>query len=208
MGPKHAIINLVLLQSSIYSLEENLKESKMLSGVLVTLLTLTLLNNGLNAAHATKNNLLSERALTTTLTPTGVFLVSRPSNDVILEKYANSTSLSDSDLVELLKAVGFKGKRLKTAWAVAKAESNGRPLAFNGNVNTGDSSYGVYQINMLQGLGPDRREKFNLDHNVDLLNPVINAKVAFHMTKGGTNWSAWSSYNKGAHYKWLNKFPE
>jgi hypothetical protein len=197
----------VLLQSSIYSLEENLKESKMLSGVLITLLTLTLLNNGLNAAHGTKNNLLSEQSLTTTLTPPGVFLVSKPSNDVILEKYANSTSLSDSELVELLKAVGFKGERLKTAWAVAKAESNGRPLAFNGNVSTGDSSYGVYQINMLQGLGPDRRDKFNLDHNVDLLNPVINAQVAFHMTKGGINWSAWSSYKKGAHYKWLKKFP-
>jgi len=184
-----------------------LKESKMLSGVLVTLLTLTLLNNGLNVAHGTKNNLLSEQALTTTLTPTGVFLVSKPSNDVILEKYANSTSLTDSQLVELLKAVGFKGERLKTAWAIAKAESNGRPLAFNGNVNTGDSSYGVYQINMLQDLGPDRRDKFNLDHNVDLLNPVINAQVAFHMTKGGKDWSAWSSYKKGAHFKWLKRFP-
>lgn len=185
-----------------------MKESKMLSGVLITLLTLTLLNNGLNAAHGTKNNLLSEQSLTSTLTPTGVFLVSRPSNDVILEKYANSTSLTDSELIELLKAVGFKGERLKTAWAVAKAESNGRPLAFNGNVNTGDSSYGVYQINMLQGLGPDRRKKFNLDHNADLFNPVVNAEIAFHMTKGGINWSSWSSYNKGAHHKWLNKFPE
>ncbi len=27
-----------------------------------------------------------------------------------------------------------------------------------------------------------------------------------HMTKGGINWSSWSSYNKGAHYKWLNRF--
>jgi hypothetical protein len=188
-------------------LEENLKESKMLSGVLITLLTLTLLNNGLNAAHGTKNNLLSERSLTTTLTPPGVFLVSKPSNDVILEKYANSTSLTDSELLELLKAVGFKGEGLKTAWAVAKAESNGRPLAFNGNVNTGDSSYGVYQINMIQDLGPDRREKFNLAHNADLFNPVVNAQIAFHMTKRGVNWSAWSSHKKGAHYKWLRKFP-
>jgi len=184
-----------------------LRDNKILSGVLVTLLTLTLLNNGLNAAHGTKNNLLSEQSLTSTLTPPGVFLVSRPSNDVILEKYANSTSLTDSELLELLKAVGFKGEGLKTAWAVAKAESNGRPLAFNGNVNTGDSSYGVYQINMLQGLGPDRREKFNLDHNADLFNPVVNAEIAFHMTKGGKDWSSWSSYKKGAHYKWLKKFP-
>jgi hypothetical protein len=27
------------------------------------------------------------------------------------------------------------------------------------------------------------------------------------MTKGGTDWSSWSSYKKGATYKWLKKFP-
>ena len=179
----------------------------MLSGVLITLLTLTLLNNGLNTAHATKNNLLSERSLTTTLTPPGVFLVSKPSNEVILEKYADSTSLTDIELVELLKAVGFEGKALKTAWAVAKAESNGRPFAFNGNAKTGDSSYGIFQINMIGNLGPDRKDKFNLDLNAELFSPVKNAQIVLHMTKGGINWSAWSSYKKGAHYKWLKKFP-
>jgi hypothetical protein len=110
-------------------------------------------------------------------------------------------------LVELLKAVGFKGVGLKTAWAVAKAESNGRPFAFNGNAETGDSSYGIFQINMIGNLGPDRKDKFNLDLNAELFSPVKNAQIVFHMTKGGKDWSSWSSMKNGATNKWLKKFP-
>jgi hypothetical protein len=60
---------------------------------------------------------------------------------------------------------------------------------------------------MIGNLGPDRKDKFNLDLNAELFSPVKNAQVVLHMTKGGTNWSAWSSYKKGAHSKWLKKFP-
>ena len=184
-----------------------MRDNKILSGVLVTLLALTLLNNGLNASHATKNNLLSIKPVIAPAADKAAFLLSKPTTDVVLEKYADSTSLTDLELVELLKAVGFKGQGLKTAWAVAKAESNGRPFAFNGNVKTGDSSYGIFQINMIGNLGPDRKKKFNLDLNTELFSPVKNAQIVLHMTKGGINWSAWSSYKKGAHYKWLKKFP-
>lgn len=171
------------------------------------MLTLTLLNNGFSAAHATKNNLLSTNAEIAFTADKAVFLLSKPSTDVVLAKYADATSLTDSQLVELLKAVGFEGHGLKTAWAVAKAESNGRPFAFNGNVKTGDSSYGIFQINMIGDLGPDRKDKFNLDLNAELFSPVKNAEIVFHMTKGGKDWSSWSSYKKGATKRWLKKFP-
>ena len=157
-------------------------------------------------SHAAENNLSKQEEIVIA-TPEVAFLLSEDKNEKILTKYRNATSLTDSQLVELLRAVGFKGKALKTAWAVAKAESNGRPFAFNGNIKTGDSSFGVFQINMLNMLGEDRRERFELAHNADLFNPVINAEIAYHMTKGGIDWRAWSSYNKGAHYKWLDKFP-
>jgi len=111
-----------------------------------------------------------------------------------LEKYKGAKELSDTDLVDLLSAVGFEGKALKVAYAVAKKESNGRPLAHNGNVNTGDNSYGMFQINMLGSLGDDRREKFELKTNKDLLDPVTNAKIAYHMSNGGKDWSAWKVY--------------
>jgi len=122
-----------------------------------------------------------------------------------LEKYSTtvykpSETLTDGELKELLSAVGFEGKALKQAWAIAKSESNSRPMAYNGNRKTGDSSYGIFQINMLGELGIDRKEKFDLKSNILLFDPVINAEITYYMTKGGTDWSSWSSLN-GARYK-------
>ena len=127
-----------------------------------------------------------------------------------LKKYKGATELSDTDLVELLSAVGFEGKALKVAYAVAKKESNGRPLAHNGNQHTGDNSYGIFQINMIADLGDDRRDKFNLKSNTQLFDPVINAKIAFFMTRGGEDWSSWKivpGQNNGERYQqYLKEF--
>ena len=134
-----------------------------------------------------------------------------------LSYFENKTSLTDIELVWLLEAVGFEGQDLKEAWAIAKKESNGRPLAFNGNTLTGDNSYGIFQINMINTLGDDRREKFDLAHNADLFNPVVNAQIAFHMSNGGEVWKSWHigkdayTSTSGSHYakfkEWLGKFP-
>ncbi len=134
-----------------------------------------------------------------------------------LSYFENKTSLTDKELVELLQVVGFEGQDLKEAWAIAKKESNGRPLAFNGNTLTGDNSYGIFQINMINSLGEDRREKFELNHNADLFNPVTNVEIAFHMSNGGENWSSWHigkdayTSTSGKHFakfkEWLAKFP-
>ena len=129
-----------------------------------------------------------------------------------LEKFSNtvykpSESLTDTELVKLLKAVGFEGKGLKMAWAVAKKESNGRPMAYNGNRKTGDSSYGIFQINMLGNLGVDRKEKFDLDSNYTLFDPVINAEITYYMTDGGQDWSSWKGLTP-ATKQWLVKFPQ
>jgi hypothetical protein len=134
-----------------------------------------------------------------------------------LSYFENKTNLTDIELVWLLEAVGFEGQDLKEAWAIAKKESNGRPLAFNGNSLTGDNSYGIFQINMINNLGDDRRTKFDLEHNADLFNPVKNAQIAFHMSNGGEVWRAWHigkdayTSTSGSHYakfkQWLSKFP-
>jgi len=177
-------------------------------GILSLVGLLAPVSNSANAVtKTTENNLLSNKSLTTPADPKSAFLVSKPNKQVILEKYMNATTLTDYDLIKLLKAVGFTGKGLKTAWAVAKAESNGRPFAFNGNAETGDSSYGVFQINMIGDLGPDRRDKFDLDANAELFNPVKNAEIVFHMSKGGTDWSAWKYAKTAPVQRWLKKFP-
>ena len=115
--------------------------------------------------------------------------------------------LTDVQLRQLLEAVGFKGKSLKTAWSIAKAESNGRPLAWNKNMASGDNSMGVFQINMIGDLGVDRVKKFGLDHPRELLDPVTNAAITYYMSKAGTNWSAWSTYGGKRAAEWAAVFP-
>ena len=134
-----------------------------------------------------------------------------------LKKFSQQKgSFSDEELVKMLSAVGFEGKALKVAWAVVKKESNGRPLAFNGNVKTGDNSYGIFQINMIGGLGVARRDKFDLDSNKDLFDPVVNAQIAYYMSNEGSDWSAWGvgkfpyngDTNQAMYNLWITKFPE
>jgi hypothetical protein len=179
-----------------------MREANVWLGVLSLVICGTVFSATANATN--ENNLLSKNSIEVSATPKVAFLVSKEKK---LEKYENAHNLTDGQLVDMLKTVGFKGKALRSACAIAKAESNGRPLAFNGNVKTGDSSYGVFQINMLGELGSDRREKFELDSNAELLNPVVNAEIALHMTKGGADWSSWSSLNGKRYQEWYNKYP-
>jgi len=131
------------------------------------------------------------------------------------ELAATREQLDPLELKELLSLVGFEGKALKEAWAIVMKESTGRPKSHNGNSNTGDNSYGLFQINMIGGLGEDRREKFDLKQNSDLWNPVLNAQIAYHMSNGGEDWGSWgigpNAYNggkAGSYYKWLDQYPE
>ena len=134
-----------------------------------------------------------------------------------LKKFSEQkTPFTDEELAKMLSTVGFEGRALKVAWAVVKKESNGRPLAFNGNVKTGDNSYGIFQINMIGGLGVARRDKYELNSNKDLFDPVVNAQIAYLMSNEGSNWSSWGvgkfPYNGNTEQSnfnlWITKFPE
>jgi hypothetical protein len=180
------------------------------SNIIATLSIFAMFTVWSNAATASENRLKDNRQviilLEETIEATEVAKVVSKAKEDQLEKYKNATSLSDKDLKNLLKLVGFEGQNLKEAWAIAKKESNGRPFAFNGNTNTGDSSYGIFQINMLGMLGPDRRNKYDLDHNADLFNPVVNATIAYKMSDGGENWSAWKGITPRTK-QLMEKFP-
>ena len=178
------------------------------SNIIATLSIIAMFAVWSNAATASENRLNDSITvvLEETIEATEVAKVVSKAKEDQLEKYENATSLSDKDLKNLLKLVGFEGQNLKEAWAIAKKESNGRPFAFNGNTETGDSSYGIFQINMLGMLGPDRRKKYDLDHNADLFNPVLNAQIAFHMSNGGEDWRAWKGITTRTK-DWIEKFP-
>ena len=196
----------VLLFSKEETMIKFIERNKEIISTLSIVALVTVLSNSANAISDldTKNNLSIKQAQTLETTSKEVFLVSKAKK---LESFENKVSLTDLELKELLSLVGFKGKDLVVAWAVAKKESNGRPLAFNGNHKTGDSSYGMFQINMIDTLGPDRRTKFDLNSNAELFNPVKNAEIAYYMTNGGEDWSSWKGITPKTRY-WMSKFPK
>jgi len=110
-------------------------------------------------------------------------------------------------LLGWLQAAGLSGEKLKVAWAVGMAESGGNPRAHNGNRNTGDNSYGLFQINMIDSLGPARRRQYGLRSNEDLFDPATNIRVMLQMSNNCTNWQPWSAYKNGAYRRFLSLYP-
>ncbi len=111
----------------------------------------------------------------------------------------------ESTLKYLLYEAGFRGEALEVAFAVALAESSGKATAHNDDESTGDNSYGLFQINMLGAIGPERRELYNLKANKDLFHPPTNVRVAYALSEAGKNWQPWSAYTNGAYKKYYNK---
>jgi hypothetical protein len=115
----------------------------------------------------------------------------RGSYELVKANYDRKTQLSDKELDSILRQAGFKGNGLKMAKAIAFYESTNRPMS----LNRSSECYGLFQINMSGSLGPNRREKYGLKSNEDLYNPLISAQIAYQMSNGGSNWSAWSTEN-------------
>jgi hypothetical protein len=86
-------------------------------------------------------------------------------------------------------------------------ESTGRPRSHNDNPKTGDNSHGLFQINMIGSLGPARLKQYKLDSYEDLFNPLVSAKIAFQMSDGGKNWSAWNGIGSST-TKWFKEYPD
>lgn len=111
---------------------------------------------------------------------------------------------SRKGLLAILQRAGFSGKALDTAFAVAMAESGGRmdrPGDVNIQTKKWGPSLGMFQIRSLKHWqdynSPQRDGK-------RLTNPDFNAQSAFTISKGGTNWKPWSTYNNGSFLKYID----
>ncbi|WP_020671710.1 transglycosylase SLT domain-containing protein [Amycolatopsis nigrescens] len=111
------------------------------------------------------------------------------------------SKLTAEQIAQHAYQAGFRGQGLSTAVAVALAESGGNSRAHNGTPP--DNSYGLWQINMLGGMGPERRRQFHLESNKELFSPAENAKVAYALSSHGKYWRPWSTYTNGAYRKYL-----
>ena len=89
-------------------------------------------------------------------------------------------TLSARDILTFAGNAGFSSDREEAviATAIALAESNGNPRAHNDTPATGDDSYGLWQINMIGELSPERRRQFGISENEQLFDPATNAHAA------------------------------
>jgi hypothetical protein len=113
------------------------------------------------------------------------------------------SKLSAEQIAQAAHHAGFRGHDLTTAVAVALAESAGDPRAHN--AVPPDNSYGLWQINMIGALGPDRRDEFDLDSNRELFDPQTNAQAAFAISGKGDSFQPWTTFTSGAYKSHLDE---
>ena len=111
-------------------------------------------------------------------------------------------TLTSAQLLQLAQGAGFSGNDAQTMAAIIKAESSGNPYAHNTNRATGDNSYGLSQINMIDTLGPARRKQFGLKSNEQLLDPQTNLRAA-KQVKDSSGFGAWTTFKSGAYKQFL-----
>ena len=90
---------------------------------------------------------------------------------------------NSTEIKSILAGAGFTGQALEDAAKIAQGESGYNPYAANFNKGTGDESYGLFQINMLDNLGPGRRQWFGIKKNEELYDVHKNAKAAYALFK-------------------------
>lgn len=111
--------------------------------------------------------------------------------------------LNYQQVAKLVYDAGWRGKDAQTAVAIARAESSFDTMETN--FAGRDHSYGLWQINMKDDLGPARRKQFGIASNEALFDPVQNARAAFAIYKAaGNRFTDWSTYNDRKYTLYLN----
>jgi hypothetical protein len=111
--------------------------------------------------------------------------------------------IRDSEIAAAAQSAGVRGDNIAIAVAIAIAESGGNTRAHNGTPP--DNSYGLWQINMLGPLGPQRRAMLGISSNDALYDPNVNARAMFKISNGGTNWRPWTTYTSGRYRLFLQR---
>jgi hypothetical protein len=112
----------------------------------------------------------------------------------------SSGSMSGDDIVRLMMTKGgWSGQDLVKAVGISHRESRWNPKVLNPNKGTGDTSYGLFQINMLGSLGPSRRKWFGIPNDESLYDPSVNVSAARKMfdsraKTNGNGWYDWGPY--------------
>lgn len=111
--------------------------------------------------------------------------------------------LSARDIAAYARRAGFSGSALRTAVAVAMAESGGKPAVI-GDRNLkvqGEQSVGLWQIN----YRPQRDSKNPVRDPEGNKDPATNARNAYTISGGGKDFRPWTTFNTGAYKAYLRQ---
>ena len=149
-------------------------------------------------------------------TGNGIHYSRLPVNGAIQTRSADITSKLQSTIesgqpnfitirqrAQLLLDVGFPQESIPIMIAISAGESGGDAGAHNPNASTGDNSYGLWQINMLDALGPSRRAAYGLISNRQLFDPYTNAKAALALYHSPNSYNHWTVYSNGSYQQYL-----
>ena len=121
----------------------------------------------------------------------------------IEDSYKGKPTANKKELIRMIASGGFRGDALKTAYAIAIAESGGRSNA-KGDIKLQDDkwgpSIGLFQIRSLKNW-----KKYNDPYRdaSRLQDPSYNIEAAWTKSKQGTNFKPWSTYTGGSFVKHL-----
>jgi hypothetical protein len=174
-------------------------KSKLLGGMLVAMVVLS---GSTPAANATTEQVYAKSAPIATE-------ASKPVVNVVRKAEKPKNKECKNWLVRELRAVGFRGKNLREAWAIVMRESGGRANAIS---STND--YGMFQFNRAAWSKQDWWD------TEKLLTKRYNAQIAYKISRGGKTWYPWDIDGKGNHLgrysprgvyqkyvSWYNKYP-
>lgn len=106
--------------------------------------------------------------------------------------------LTGEQVAMLLHKAGFRGQDIVKGVAISERESRWKSTAHNPNRSTGDNSYGLFQINMIEKYAEGRRKSFGIASNEDLFNPETNVRATKQMYDSrkskGNGWYDWGPY--------------
>lgn len=110
---------------------------------------------------------------------------------------------SPEQIARIAKTAGIPEKHIPSMVAIALAESGGNISArYNPEGNTGEDSYGLWQINMDPRYADERLKLFGIDNKKKLFDPVTNAKAAYEIFKQ-QGFNAWTVYRTGKYRDFL-----
>ena len=112
------------------------------------------------------------------------------------------TNYTRDNIKVTLTQAGIPWQYHDTMIAIALAESSGNVRAHNKKAP--DNSYGLWQINMIGNIGPERRKKFGLESNEDLFDPVTNARVAWQISNQGKSFKPWTTFTSGKYKEFMD----